>query len=92
MPEPDYNESLFNFEHDLMSQLEIEGRMVLVETYAGKRIYYAYVADESTSKDRATKVLSGYGHLTEANFRGGADPDWKFYDRYIEKIQIASDD
>jgi hypothetical protein len=88
MPEADYNESLFSFECDLFSQLEIEGRMVVVETYAGKRIYYTYVANEQASKDRATRVLSAHGHLSESSFRGGADPDWRFYSRYTESLNV----
>src|SRR5262245_1545533 len=46
MPTPDYNETLFRFDCELINQLEDGGRVVLVETYSGERIYYAYVADE----------------------------------------------
>jgi 4-hydroxyphenylpyruvate dioxygenase-like putative hemolysin len=83
MPEPDYNDSLFQFDGELIRELECNGLVVLVETYAGKRIYYAYVIDEVSSKERAISVLTTFGHLSEASFRGGADPDWKFYTRYM---------
>jgi hypothetical protein len=86
MPEESYNSSLFNFDCDLIRQLEIDGRVVLVETYAAKRIYYAYVADESASRNRAAEVLSKYGHSSACTFRGGADPAWRFYTQYCGGI------
>jgi hypothetical protein len=82
MPEPDYNELLCGFDGELIKQLEIDGRVVVIETYAGKRIYYAYVGDEKASKDRVAQVLARYGHVAESAFRGGADPTWNFYARY----------
>jgi Family of unknown function (DUF695) len=91
MPDADYNDSLLVFDCELIQQLELGGRVVVIETCAGKRIYYAYVADEIASKDRATQVLLDHGHLSESNFRGGADLTWEFYSQYMEGPGAGAD-
>ena len=75
MPDADYNHSLRSFDGELIQQLEIDGRVVVVETFAGERIYYAYVDDEVASKAREMHVLTSHGHLEESSFRGGPDTD-----------------
>jgi Family of unknown function (DUF695) len=90
MPNPEYNEGLRSFDSEIIRELEVDGRVVLVETYAGERIYYAYVADKVASKRRATQVLSEYGHQLEPDFRGGQDPDWRFYARYTDHLACGT--
>lgn len=91
MPNSEYNQRLRSFDSEMIRELDVDGRVVLVESYAGERIYYAYVADEIASKRRATQVLSAYGHQLESEFRGGQDPDWKFYDRYTAALGCEGD-
>lgn len=88
MPDPDYNEQLFNFECELFCKLEVNGKVILVETFAGKRIYYAYVENEAESKARASEVLTKFGLTLETSFRGGADPHWKFYSQYVSDMKL----
>src|SRR5262245_38986859 len=42
LPEADYNEGLAELDHSIITSLEAEGGItVIVETFAGKRTYYA---------------------------------------------------
>ncbi len=91
MPAADCNRSLASFDRELIDEIEIEGRVVVVETYAGKRIYYAYVADELAAKRRAAQVLQAHAHLSDAEFRGGADRDWVFYSRYTDGLADSAE-
>jgi len=84
MPDPDYNESLAAFDAALVDALDEAGRVVVVETCAGRRLYYAYVADEAAAKRAVTQVLAEYGCLSESGFRGGPDPAWQFYAAYLD--------
>ena len=88
LPEADYNDRLLEFDCQLISEIEKGGIVVLVETYAGKRIYYAYVADEAASKDRVSQVLADYGNSAVSDFRGGIDSEWRFYSRYLATLSL----
>lgn len=83
LPEPDYNRSLEEFDHHLVGTFESleQGVTVLVETYAGKRIYYSYIA--------STADLEAQKHRTRARFpdhdlawEAREDPDWRFIRKY----------
>jgi hypothetical protein len=87
VPEADYNDGLASFDSDLIRELEVDGLVVVVETFAGKRNYYAYVADKDRSTSRAESLLSRCGMQSITSFRGGPDPAWRFYDRYCKDVQ-----
>jgi len=83
LPEDEYNHSLAAFDRAVHRFIEGEqrGLVVIVETYAGKRIYYCYVDATATFKDRYAKLKAEYpvhkltiGHCEE--------PTWETYELY----------
>ena len=59
LPDNDYNRSLFHFDLNLQSAImgDREGIVFLVETYAGKRNYYACLSDLESVKARFERSL-----------------------------------
>ncbi len=65
LPESEYNKSLEDFDHKMCSLFEnsTHGIIILIETFAGKRIYYFYVTetiDISTITDKIKKQFLDY--------------------------------
>ena len=83
LPEDDYNHALAKFDLAVLQMIEArgDGLVVLVETFSGRRIYYAYVDSTSTFKERFTKLTEKYPqhHLTVSNC---IDTEWKTYKVY----------
>lgn len=87
LPVAKYNGSLADFDHGMIGAIEQDGAglVVLVETFSGKRNYYAYVTDESLGKQRAKSFQEKYPqHSLE--FRGGADLEWALYNDYRKRF------
>src|SRR5262245_28669611 len=83
LPDPDYNEGLAEFDHEVISSLQGEGKgiVALVETFAGKRTYYAYVADPGFAAVAVERLRHSYPqHQLEARTRH--DPNWGLYADY----------
>jgi hypothetical protein len=83
LPEPSYNDDLASFDGDVIECLERYGAglVVLVETFAGRRTYYAYAKDV----DLGASALAELGgkhpghHLTESHEAGDG---WGLFARY----------
>lgn len=87
LPVAEYNDSLADFDHGMIEAIEQGGAglVVLVETFSGKRNYYAYVADESLAKQR-TKSFQGKYPQHSLEVRGGSDPQWALYNDYRKRF------
>ena len=83
LPDPDYNDSLMQFDCDIRYAFEEKdlGYTVLVETFGAKRRYYIYVK----SKLDIDKIL---GSIRENNpneqitWELRPDPEWSFIHKY----------
>jgi hypothetical protein len=87
LPVAKYNDSLAEFDHAVHTAIEQEGAglVVLVETFSGKRNYYAYVADDAVVKQRVRAIQEKYPqHQLEV--RGGSDPEWALYNDYRQRF------
>jgi len=83
LPESSYNQSLAGFDKDLFQFLESEGDgiVALVETFAGKRTYYAYVDMDATFKARFAELKTKYRqHIVSVSHR--VEADWETYQLY----------
>lgn len=83
LPSPDYNESLADFD-DAASRLfssESEGAVVLIETFGGRRSYYAYASPE-TDVDAAVDCLTQRYSGLRLDHSVRSDPDWGFIRGY----------
>jgi hypothetical protein len=87
LPEASYNDSLAGFDHDVHACVERGGRglVVLVETFAGKRRYFAYVADGTQLDARIAKLIARYPQHV-VSVRGGDDPEWGLYNVYRQRF------
>lgn len=89
VPEADYNDSLAEFDHEMVTAFEASssGITVLVETFGGRRTYYIYVsADapvEATKQRFATKYPQ---HKLDWKLRD--DASWKFIRGYSEEYHF----
>ncbi len=83
LPESSYNQSLTGFDQDVFRFLESEGDGVvaLVETFAGKRTYYAYVDVGATFKARVEELRAKYPeHVVNVSHR--VEVGWETYQLY----------
>ena len=83
LPESTYNQTLSGFDHDMFQLLESEGNgiVAMVETFAGKRTYYAYVDVGATFKARLAEMKAEYPqHVLNVRYR--EEPNWETYDLY----------
>jgi hypothetical protein len=87
LPEAAYNDELADFDQDLHTCIERggDGLVALVETFAGKRNYYAYVADDARLKVRVDELRAKYPQHS-LSVRGGADPEWKVFNDYRRRF------
>ncbi len=85
LPEPEYNRSLLDFDGVVVELFEEsgDGYAVLVETFAGKRIYYFYVSSETDVQSRFD-TLAGNFPEHELALEQRSDSDWSFLKRYAE--------
>lgn len=87
LPVSTYNLSLADFDRDMIEHVGRggDGVVVLVETFSGKRTYYAYVADDARLICRIAELRSKYPqHIL--NLRHGNDPGWGFYNDYRQQF------
>jgi hypothetical protein len=83
LPEHQYNDSLEDF--DLAVQEAMEGvgvgLVVLIETFGGKRNYYAYVNVEDEFRARIASLAERFP-MHQLSVECRADGAWRFYERY----------
>jgi hypothetical protein len=87
LPEADYNESLFEFDESIrdMFRLSEHGIIVLIETFAGKRHYYAY----ADSRKNVTEIFDSLQHTfpqESLSWTFHSDPQWDFIADYSRKF------
>ena len=85
LPEPDYNESLFEMDVELVRAFDV-GRMgvpVLVETFGGKRHYYFYGAT-GTDVPRIISAVASRYPKERLSWTVRPDPQWGFLDKYAK--------
>jgi hypothetical protein len=83
LPESNYNESLAGFDSDIFQFLESQGDGIVafVETFGGKRTYYAYIDAGATFKTRLQQLEAKYPeHVLRVGFR--EEPNWETYNLY----------
>jgi hypothetical protein len=83
LPESDYNDSLADLDHSIITSLESLGAgvTVIVETFAGKRTYYAYVISAEHA-DRALADVKHRFHEHDLSLEVRADARWGLYEKY----------
>jgi hypothetical protein len=83
LPETEYNRSLEDFDVALQSAMKGEeaGLVVLIETFAGKRTYYAYVSDEKSFRARVSALARVFEHH-QLTIECRRNAEWRFYERY----------
>lgn len=83
LPDADYNDTLTAFDHETHLFLEgrSEGLVVLVETIAGRRNYYAYVADPKRPAGGFERWRALYPYH-DLSFRERPDPAWDVFQEY----------
>ena len=83
LPESEYNDSLEDFDLALQAAMEGDGAglVVLVETFAGKRNYYAYASDCEAFHGRVEPLRQEF-QQHELLVECRTDTGWRFYDRY----------
>jgi hypothetical protein len=83
LPESRYNHLLSDFDQDMFQFLEGEGDgiVALVETFAGKRTYYAYIDVRATFRARLADLTAKYPqHVLNVGYR--EEPNWETYELY----------
>jgi Family of unknown function (DUF695) len=89
LPELEYNNTLEDFDVRLTGLFDNKdlGVLVLVETFAGKRSYYFYVA-EIIDLENEESAIRGQYPQHELRWESRADPDWKFIKRYASDFKF----
>jgi hypothetical protein len=83
LPEADYNESLYDFDEQLVGALENTGAgiTVLVETFGGERTYYMYSKSDFSSELLEKELNKTFPeHQIEINSK--TDKEWFFIKQY----------
>jgi len=85
LPDPDYNNGLFDLDMALIDAMKLDGvgTPVLIETFGGKRMFYYYVADQPSAEGRFQDVKRLFDG-EELSFDCRADPEWGFIQRYAK--------
>jgi hypothetical protein len=86
LPESSYNKSLAAFDHHMCSFFDTgnEGMILLIETFAGKRIYYYYTLPHLAINDQIEEAKSNY--KVSLNIFVRNDEDWTFVKEYPFEI------
>jgi len=82
-PESSYNETLSEFDHEIINAFSTPfmGLTVLVETFGGERTYYMYVSKDASIENRKLYFSTEYPqHNLSWEIKN--DPDWKFIRGY----------
>jgi len=88
LPEKNYNDQLADFDHEVHQAFESksDGQVIVVETFGGKRTYYAC----ARSVDAATDILDDLvNRYPQQRLSPGtkADHSWKFYRQYRDQFE-----
>ncbi len=86
LPEARYNDSLEALDCSIVASFEAagEGTPALVETFAGRRTYFGYVASLPVAHEMFARLESDWPSHT-LTFRTQQDPEWTLLQRYREQ-------
>jgi hypothetical protein len=86
LPEPDYNETLFEMDIELVRAFDVDqmGVPAIVETFGGKRHYYFYVAADTDVSAIISAVARRYQE-ERLSWTVRPDPQWGFLERYARE-------
>jgi hypothetical protein len=86
LPEPEYNESLFQMDMELVRAFDLDqiGVPVLVETFGGKRHYYFYVTEGTVVPAIILAVAQRYPS-ERLSWTVRSDPQWGFLEKYAKE-------
>ena len=89
LPEPEYNESLFDFDDQLVGALENgrAGVTVLVETFGGKRTYYMY-AKSDFAPELLERELDNNFPEHQIEIGSKTDKEWSVIKRYANDWEL----
>jgi len=84
-PEPDYNETLFEFDNEIVTSFDSRrlGLPVLVETFGGKRHYYFYVSPDTDVTATIQPISHRYPDEKIA-WETRPDKNWSFLEKYTK--------
>jgi len=87
IPDPDYNESLGEFDNQMTRLLrqENEGVIALVETFGGERNYYYFVTDKIDYEEKIKRIKETNKDV-ELEIHSRTDKDWDFIKQYPTKL------
>jgi hypothetical protein len=89
VPEPDYNDSLMDFDCELRATLEegAAGVSVLIETFGGRRMYYVYLSPSAPLENAKVRISEKYPeHALKWDLR--QNPSWDFIRRYSAEFDL----
>ncbi len=83
LPEPDYNDLLAEFNLAIVEAVDQHdaGLTVLVETFGGRRNYYAYVAAADHAESAVDSLRKRFPEH-QLSLAGRMDGDWRFLNDY----------
>jgi hypothetical protein len=85
LPEPEYNESLFDMDEMLIELMSGIGSAVLIETFGGKRHFYYYVTDGDEAEARFQSVNRDFPS-EDLSLDCRPDASWDFIYRYFKNF------
>ena len=90
LPEPDYNDSLEPLDSELISPFrdEVDGLVALVETFAGRRIYYIYLSVSFDADHFMDRICARFPR-ENLSWRRRDDPTWRLLNGYATDFSFA---
>ncbi|GGC61570.1 DUF695 domain-containing protein [Undibacterium terreum] len=90
LPEHDYNDSLESLDVSLTAAFEDEtvGLIALIETFAGKRTYYIYLATSFVVDGYIREVKNNFPR-EELTFEVDGDPFWRLFNGYAADFHFT---
>jgi hypothetical protein len=87
LPEPDYNDTLADFDDDVCRYLSTldQGKIVLIETFGHQRSYYAYCASDVSLETVKEYFANRYPNFRLEYFEKN-DPNAAFIRKYAAEL------
>ena len=85
-PEPKYNETLADLDHDIITAFDTQGSGVpiLIETFGGKRIYYFCVSEAADVAAAIAPVIAAHAKK-QLSWESKQNAGWRFLDGYAKE-------
>ena len=87
LPEADYNDSLFDFDREIVGAMNSDGKgvPVLIETFGGKRNYYFYVAADANVEELFLAISRRHPNK-KLTWSVRPDATWSFIKKYTKEF------